>query len=438
MSNYSNLKIELMIPGTEDGTWGNVTNTNLGTALEEAIVGSADVAFSNANVTLTLTNTNASQPARNMRLNLTGSATSGYNLVVPSIEKPYIINNGTDGTITVKNTTGTGVAVPAGKTMWVYNNATNVVDATTHLSSLTLGAPLPIASGGTGGNTAANARTALGLGPLATASTVNLASEVSDVLPIANGGTAGNTAATARTGLGATVVGGSFFTLTDPSAITFPQINANNTVSALSAADFRTAIGAGSGAGSVTSVNGAGGTTGLTLTGGPITSSGTLTLGGTLAVANGGTGSTTAATAATALGLGTASNVQFRSIGVNTAASSTAGEIRATNNITAFYSSDARFKERIEDIENALEAVCAIGGKTFDWTDDYIKAHGGEDGYFVRKRDFGLIAQDAMKIFPLSVRVRPDETLAVDYEKLVALAFQAIKELRAEVEALKK
>jgi hypothetical protein len=233
-------------------------------------------------------------------------------------------------------------------------------------------------------------------------------------------------------------VGGSFFTLTDPSAITFPQINANNTVSALSAADFRTAIGAGSGAGSVTSVNGAGGTTGLTLTGGPITSSGTLTLGGTLAVANGGTGSNTAATAATALGLGTASNVQFRSIGVNTAASSTAGEIRATNNITAFYSSDARFKERIEDIENALEAVCAIGGKTFDWTDDYIKAHGGEDGYFVRKRDFGLIAQDAMKIFPLSVRVRPDETLAVDYEKLVALAFQAIKELRAEVEALKK
>ncbi len=136
-STYSNLKIQLMTTGENTTTWGDVTNVNLGTAIEEAIVGSADVAFSNANVTLSLTDTNSTQSARNMRLNLTGTATSGYNLVVPAIEKPYIINNGTDGTITVKNSTGTGVAVPAGKTMWVYNNGTNVVDAVTHLTSLT-------------------------------------------------------------------------------------------------------------------------------------------------------------------------------------------------------------------------------------------------------------------------------------------------------------
>jgi hypothetical protein len=160
-STYSNLKIQLMATGENTTTWGTVTNTNLGTAIEEAIVGSADVAFSNANVTLTLTDTNAAQTARNLRLNLTGTATSGYNLVVPSIEKVYIVNNGTDGIITIKNTTGTGIAVPAGKTMWVYNNGTNVVDAVTHLTSLTLASPLPVASGGTGGNTAAAARTAL-------------------------------------------------------------------------------------------------------------------------------------------------------------------------------------------------------------------------------------------------------------------------------------
>lgn len=136
-STYSSLKIQLMATGENSTTWGDVTNTNLGTALEEAIVGSADVAFSNASVTLTLTDTNSSQTARNMRLNLTGTATSGYNLIVPAIEKPYIVNNGTDGTITVKNSTGTGIAVPAGKTMWVYNNGTNVVDAVTHLTSLT-------------------------------------------------------------------------------------------------------------------------------------------------------------------------------------------------------------------------------------------------------------------------------------------------------------
>jgi hypothetical protein len=136
-STYSNIKIQLMATGENTTTWGDVTNVNLGTAIEEAIVGSADVAFSNANVTLTLTNTNSTQAARNMRLNLTGTATTGYNLIVPAIEKPYIINNGTDGTITIKNSTGTGVAVPTGKTMWVYNNGTDVVDVVNHVTSLT-------------------------------------------------------------------------------------------------------------------------------------------------------------------------------------------------------------------------------------------------------------------------------------------------------------
>jgi hypothetical protein len=160
-STYSNLKIQLMATGENSATWGNVTNTNLGTAIEEAITGSASVAFSSANVTLSLSDTNTSQTARNLRLNLTGTATAGYNLVVPSIQKAYIVNNGTDGTITVKNATGTGIAVPAGKTTWVFNNGTNVVDVVTHLTSLTLASALPVASGGTGGNTAATARTAL-------------------------------------------------------------------------------------------------------------------------------------------------------------------------------------------------------------------------------------------------------------------------------------
>jgi hypothetical protein len=149
-STYSNLKIQLMATGENSGTWGTVTNTNLGTALEEAIVGSADVTFSSSTVTLTLSDTNSSQTARNLRLNLTGTSGGAQNLVVPAIEKVYIINNGCADTITVKNSTGTGIAVPAGKTMWVYNNGTNVVDVATHLTSLTLGSALPISSGGTG------------------------------------------------------------------------------------------------------------------------------------------------------------------------------------------------------------------------------------------------------------------------------------------------
>jgi hypothetical protein len=69
-STYSSLKIQLMTTGENSGTWGNVTNVNLGTAIEEAIVGSADVTFSSAQVTLTLTDSNASQAARNLRLEL--------------------------------------------------------------------------------------------------------------------------------------------------------------------------------------------------------------------------------------------------------------------------------------------------------------------------------------------------------------------------------
>ena len=152
-STFSDLKIELIGTGEQVGTWGATTNTNLGTALEEAIVGTASVSFSSADVTLTLTNTNGTQAARHLRLNLTGTSGGARNLILGSgcqIDKPYIIANGLADTVTVKNTTGTGVAVPAGKSMWVYNNGTNVVDAVTHLSSLTLGSALPAASGGTG------------------------------------------------------------------------------------------------------------------------------------------------------------------------------------------------------------------------------------------------------------------------------------------------
>jgi hypothetical protein len=143
-----------MATGENNTTWGNVTNDNLGVAIEEAIAGSADVTFSSGDVTLTLTNTNATQTARNMRLRCTGTTAGARNLIVPAIEKVYIVQNDCADAITVKNATGTGIAVPAGRAMWVYNDATNVVAATTHLTSLTLASPLPIASGGSGTNVA--------------------------------------------------------------------------------------------------------------------------------------------------------------------------------------------------------------------------------------------------------------------------------------------
>jgi hypothetical protein len=156
-----------------------------------------------------------------------------------------------------------------------------------------------------------------------------------------------------------------------------------------------------------------------------------------ITVVTAGTGITVAGTAVSIpQAVGTTSSVQFGSFGVGTAASGTTGEIRATNNVTAFFSSDRKFKENIRDIDGALEKVTAIGGKYFDWTDDYVKKHGGEDGYFVTKSDFGVIAQDVQAVFPVAVKTREDGSLAVDYEKLCVLSFAAIKELKSRVEKL--
>ena len=155
-STYSDLKFELITTGEQSGTWGVTTDTNIGTAIQEAITGSADVAFTSAaDVTVTLTDTNATQTARNLRLNITESGAGiGYvgNLILGSgcqIEKLYIINNGTTGAKTVKNTTGTGIAVPAGKTMLVFNNGTNVVDVTTALTSLAIAGTLGVTGAAT-------------------------------------------------------------------------------------------------------------------------------------------------------------------------------------------------------------------------------------------------------------------------------------------------
>jgi len=142
-------------------------------------------------------------------------------------------------------------------------------------------------------------------------------------------------------------------------------------------------------------------------------------------------------TARDSLSLGTSNDVQFDSFGVGTAASGTTGEIRATNDVTAFYSSDKSLKENIKNIEDPLEKVSQINGVTFDWTEDYIKQHGGEDKYFVRKNDVGVIAQEIEKVLPQVVATREDGIKAVKYDRIVALLIESVKELKKEIEELK-
>jgi hypothetical protein len=177
-STYSNLKFELIANGEQSGAWGTTTNTNLGTAIEQAIVGMATLSSGDftANVaTLTLTNTNAAQNARALCLVISASSLSAAGtLNVPAIQKPYIIINNDSYAITVKVSGLTGVSVPAGKRTVVYNNGTDVGNQIDYLTGLTLGTALPVASGGTG----------------STSTTfVNLATNVTGTLPVANGGT---------------------------------------------------------------------------------------------------------------------------------------------------------------------------------------------------------------------------------------------------------
>jgi hypothetical protein len=236
-SQYSALKIQLMATGENSGTWGNVTNDNLGVAIEEAIAESADVTFSGSNVSITLSDTNASQEARNLRLNLTGTSVAATQaLTVPDIEKPYIVNNGLTDDVEVMNSTGSNVTVPAGKTMWVYSTGAGVVDAMTAGENLTGLNATNVSSG-----TLSNART--------TASSSNSASTI--VARDASGDFVGNqitsvsfmrgkfsddVVALGSTGAATTInlAAGTVFTATLTDNCTFTFANPNGTASTAS------------------------------------------------------------------------------------------------------------------------------------------------------------------------------------------------------------
>jgi len=197
-STFSALKFELITTGEQSGAWGNTTNANIGTAIEQAIVGMATLTSANftTNVaTLTLTNTNSAQNARALCLVISAASLSAAGTInVPAIQKPYIIINNDSFAVTVKVSGLTGVAVPAGKRTVVYNNGTDVGNQIDYLASLSLGAALPITSGGTG----------------STSTTfVNLATNVTGNLPVTNlnGGT-GATASTFWRGDGTWSAGG--------------------------------------------------------------------------------------------------------------------------------------------------------------------------------------------------------------------------------------
>ena len=255
----------LSVAGSPITTSGTLAITLSGTALPVANGGTGQTTYTNGQLLIG---------------NTTGNTLTKATLTAGS---GITITNGA-GTITITSTAGSGtvtsVAASGGTTGLSFTGTPITTSGT-----LTLAGTLAIASGGTGATSASGARLALLAAGSGANSDITSLTGLTTALSVAQGGTGATTASAARTNLGATTVGANVFTLVNPSAITFPRFNADNTVSALDAATFRTAIGAGTSSttGTVTSVGGTGTVSGLSLTG-TVTTTGNLTLSGTLAV----------------------------------------------------------------------------------------------------------------------------------------------------------
>ena len=154
MSTYSsNLRIELITTGTQAGTWGTTTNDNLSTVLEAAIAGSVSVTTASANTALTYLNgpTTTASANASVRAILTLNTSYGNDFAVyaPPVSKLYIIKNASSYTATIYNSTvignttaaGTGVAIPAGKTMAVWSDGTNFAVQTAYLANTEIATP---------------------------------------------------------------------------------------------------------------------------------------------------------------------------------------------------------------------------------------------------------------------------------------------------------
>jgi hypothetical protein len=420
-STYSPLlRFELIGSGDQSGLWGTTTNGNLGSLVEQAVAGVASIVLtSSADYTLQSLN-GTSDEARCAVLSFSGSPGGATNIIIPASQKLYVVRNGTGQTLTVKTSAQVGgVTVLDANATLVFCNGINALAGIQSSSTANVTGPASSTANaiarynGTTGQLLKNSVGAtIDDTGAPTFTGIIQANPVSTTVGASIRLLEGSTSGTNYVSFKApnTLTADVTWTLPSADATVAGQVLTSNAAGTLS---WTTAA---AGSGTVTSV-GISGTNITVVSGSPVTTAGTIAISIPQAIT-------------------TTSSVQFGSFGVGTPASGTTGEIRATNNVTAFYSSDIKFKQNVRPIPDALATVSAIGGKLFDWTDEYLESKGGVDGYFVQKADFGVIAQDVQKVFPIAVREREDGTLAVDYEKLGVLAFAALVELTKRVEAL--
>ena len=275
-----------------------------------------------------------------------------------------------------------------------------------------------VTNGGTGGGDANTARTNLGLGTIATQNANNVSItggsiSLTTALAIASGGTGAITAQQARANLG----------LQLGSDVQPYSSELTNLAAAGSSTGFYVRTGSGVTQRTITvGSNGLSISNGNGVSGNPsidISTSAAVTIGSITVT---GAGSFSSATVTNGLNAG--------SLVVGNISSS--GNITATGNITGYYSDD-RLKDKLGKIENALDKICSLEGFYFQ-ANELAQSLG-----YTAKREVGISAQSTQAVLPEVVHPAAvgQDYLTVDYARVLPLVIEAIKELRAEIQALK-
>jgi hypothetical protein len=163
-STFTN-SLRLVLPATGElsNTWGTVFNAGATSLIDTSIAGTASITMTAANYTLSNSNGVADE-ARAMFIVLGGTPGASYQVICPAVSKLYFVTNNTGFAQTVKTSAGSGISVPNGAKIVLRCDGTDVVEALNYVGSLTLGTALGVASGGTGAATFTTNNVLLGNG----------------------------------------------------------------------------------------------------------------------------------------------------------------------------------------------------------------------------------------------------------------------------------